>query len=138
MLKLFKILSNFSVVFDLYREQILDRSQNPRFQGSIENATHFADGENRSCGDEVHIEVIITDGSFSKICHTTRACAVCSATTDLLAEEFEGKPVASLHTFGVEQVTELLGIPLSPIRLKCALLPLETLKNLILSSKNKL
>ena len=115
-------------MFDLYREQILDRSQNPRFAGKLEGATHQADGENSSCGDEVHFELIVHDGVMTEVRHTVRACAVCSAAADILAEELQGKPVSALNSLGSEQVTELLGIPLSPIRLKCALLPLETVK----------
>ena len=115
-------------MFDLYREQILDRSQNPQFAGNLEGATHKADGENRSCGDEVHIEITVQDGCFSAIRHVTRACAVCSASTDILAEELQGKPVSDLRFYDTERITELLGIPLSPVRLKCALLPLETVK----------
>jgi len=115
-------------MFDIYREQIMDRSQNPRFAGHLENATHSADGENRSCGDEIHIELQVIDGTIARLNHTTRACAVCTATADLLAEELQGKPLSEIETWDVQKITNLLGIPLSPVRLKCALLPIETVR----------
>ena len=115
-------------MFDLYREQILERSKQPHFGGHVDSFTHQADGENRSCGDEIHIELAVHDGVMTEIRHTTRACAICAASADLLAESLQGKRTSELELWTPEKVVELLGIPLSPIRLKCALLPLETIK----------
>jgi nitrogen fixation NifU-like protein len=118
-------------MFDLYREQILERSKQPRFRGNIEHPTHTADGINASCGDEVHWELRIQEGSIVELAHQCRACAICSASADLLAEELHQKTLEQLATITAEHITELLGIPLSPTRLKCALLPLETIRSAV-------
>jgi nitrogen fixation NifU-like protein len=115
---------------ELYQAQILDRSKEPRYRGVLDNPTHRAEGANLSCGDEISWEALVSDGKLTQLKHHGRACAICTASADLLAEIFEGKQLSEIQTYTTEQVQEMIGIPLSPIRLKCALLPLEALKNL--------
>lgn len=116
-------------MFDLYQQQILDRYKNPHHKGHIETFTHQADGANYVCGDEIHWEISLDEqGSVTGLKHDTRACAICTASADLLADQFLNQPAQKIPATTAEAVTELLGIPLSPTRLKCALLPLETLK----------
>lgn len=116
-------------MFDLYQQQILDRYKNPQHAGSVDEPTHTAEGANHSCGDEIswHLKVD-QQGRVAELKHITRACAVCTASADLLAETFLNQPDTTILQTDAEAVKELLGIPLSPTRLKCALLPLETLK----------
>lgn len=113
---------------DMYQQQILERSAHPQFAGPVDGATHSAEGANLSCGDEIRWELKIEEGSIQEIRHQCRACAVCTASADLLAEQLTGKPTQELESWSKESITEMLGIPLSPVRLKCALLPLESLK----------
>lgn len=117
-------------MLELYQQQILDRSRNPRFSGHVEGATHHAEGANLSCGDEITWHAQVDGGVVHELRHQCRACAVCTASADLLAETLQGKSLSEVQSWTAEQVTELLGIPLSPIRMKCALLPLEALKAL--------
>jgi nitrogen fixation NifU-like protein len=117
-------------MLNLYQEQIIDRAQNPQFAGEVPGFTHTASGANLSCGDEITWQVRVEGGIMTELRHQCRACAVCSASADLLAEQLQGKATEEAQTMTTEQVTELLNIPLSPVRLKCALLPLETLKQL--------
>lgn len=119
---------------DLYQSQILDRARHPHYQGEVADATHFAEGANLSCGDELTWQARVENDIIITIHHQTRACAVCTASADLLAEQLENKPLNDIQNWTTEKVQELLGIPLSPIRLKCALLPLEALKQLKTSS----
>lgn len=114
----------------LYRANILDHYEHPRNYGDIAGATHRAEGANLSCGDELVITAKIKDGQIESIGFTARACAVCTASTSMLLEDLAGKPVSAIKEITKETVTDNLGIPLSPVRLKCALLPAETLKNL--------
>jgi nitrogen fixation NifU-like protein len=117
-------------MIDLYQAQILDRSKEPRFRGSLDHKTHSAEGANLSCGDEIVWEAEVRDGIMTTLRHNGRACSICTASADLLAESLTGKPLSEVQSWTTENVTEALGIPLSPTRLKCALLPLEALKNL--------
>ena len=114
----------------LYQQEIISRSQHPLFRGELDQATHSAEGANLSCGDEITFDAIILDGVLSSIRHRGRACAICTASADMLSELLTSKPQEDIQTITPEQVKEMLGIELSPIRLKCALLPLETLKRL--------
>ena len=117
-------------MLDIYQQQIIDRSQHPQFRGVVANATHTATGANLSCGDEIRFEARIEAGSIQEIKHQGRACAVCTASADLLAEHLTDKPLSVIQETKKEGIPAMLGIPLSPVRLKCALLPLETLKSL--------
>lgn len=114
-------------MLDLYQQQIIDRYKHPQFAGPLAGATHTAEGANLSCGDEIRLELIMDGDIVQQIRHTSRACAVCSASADLLAEALINQKIGAVEP---EAHLETLHIPLSPIRRKCALLPLETLKNL--------
>lgn len=110
------------------QELIFERYKHPLFAGPVEGATHFAEGSNPVCGDELRIELRIADSTIQELRHQTRACAICTASADLLAESLQGEPLEGLAALDPEEAQAALGIPLSPVRLKCALLPLETIK----------
>lgn len=119
-------------MFNTAQELIFDRYKHPRHTGVLEHPTHTAAGANPVCGDEVTLQVAVTEaGVISHIHHQSRACAICTAAADLLAEHLTGQPVAYVTSLPSTEVVEWLGIPLSPLRLKCALLPLETLKQAV-------
>jgi nitrogen fixation NifU-like protein len=114
---------------DLYREIIIDHYKNPQYRGHLEpNDIQFED-DNPLCGD--HIEVTlrvdetgrVADGRFDG-----RGCAISQASADLLIESVIGKPVEEVKKLTKQDVLNLLGIELGPVRLKCALLPLKVLK----------
>lgn len=117
-------------MLSLAQQEIIERYRHPQFSGVLVNATHTSSGENASCGDEIQWQVLIVDTIIQEIKHTSRACAICTASAELLAERVTGKQLAEVINFTADSQQELLEIPLSPIRQKCALLPLETLKNL--------
>lgn len=117
-------------MLNLEQQLIIERYKNPLFGGDVNLPTHTSRGENTSCGDEITWNVSVSEGIITEIRHQCRACAICTASADFLAEKLQGKPVADLATTSGEEHAASLGIPLSPIRKKCSLLPLETLKNL--------
>jgi nitrogen fixation NifU-like protein len=114
----------------LYREVILDHYKNPRGHGVIEGADAEADGQNPLCGDEVSIYVSFgADGdTIEDVKFSGRGCAISQASTSMLMEMVKGKSASSVATMSKEELLEEVGIPLTPIRLKCALLGLWTLK----------
>lgn len=114
----------------LYRAQLLDHYEHPHHYGTINNATHRAEGANLSCGDEMSITATVTDGIITDAAFTARACVVCTASASLLMDEIIGTSLTDIAALQTKDVTDAIGIDLSPVRLKCALLPLETLKNL--------
>ena len=113
---------------DLYRENILDHYRNPRNAGHIDHPSATAEGVNPLCGDELAIELKVEDGIVTDVRYNGRGCAISQAAASMLSDAVKGKPVAELSQIGKDDVLDELGIPLSPIRLKCALLSVGVLK----------
>jgi nitrogen fixation NifU-like protein len=115
---------------DLYREIILDHYKNPRHYGEIEDAEAAAEGQNPLCGDEIAVSVAFNgDGeTIEEVRFRGRGCAISQAATSMLTELVEGRAAAEVAAMPQEELLEEIGIPLTPIRLKCALLGLGVLK----------
>ena len=114
----------------LYREVILDHYRNPRGQGELAEPDARAEGQNPLCGDEVTISVAFgPDGdTIEDIRFDGRGCAISQAATSMLTEIVKGRSAADVAAMPREELLDEVGIPLTPIRLKCALLGLSTLK----------
>ncbi len=114
----------------MYREVILDHYKNPRGHGVLDPADAEAEGQNPLCGDEVSIYVAFAeDGeTVEEVKFSGRGCAISQAATSMLTEMAAGRTATDLATIDKDELLEQLGIPLSPVRLKCAMLGLTTLK----------
>jgi nitrogen fixation NifU-like protein len=115
---------------DLYREVILDHYKNPRGHGVIDDADAEADGQNPLCGDEVSIYVAFAeDGeTIEEVKFSGRGCAISQAATSMLMEMVQGRKAIEVATIDKDELLEEIGIPLTPVRLKCAILGLGVLK----------
>jgi len=107
---------------DFYRENILDHYKNPRNAGHLDAPAATAEGVNPLCGDELSIELEVDDGVVTDVRYNGRGCAISQAAASMLSETIVGRRVDELSSVGKDEVLEELGIPLSPIRLKCAML----------------
>ena len=114
----------------LYREVILDHYKNPRGHGLMEDADAEAEGQNPLCGDEVSIYVAFgEDGdTIDEVKFSGRGCAISQAATSMLTELVQGRSAQEVATLPRDELLDEIGIPLTPVRLKCALLGLSTLK----------
>jgi nitrogen fixation NifU-like protein len=114
----------------LYREVILDHYKNPRGHGVIEHADAEAEGQNPLCGDEVSIFVTFgEDGeTIDDVKFSGRGCAISQAATSMLMEMTKGRTADQVATLDKEELLAEIGVPLTPVRLKCAMLGLTTLK----------
>jgi nitrogen fixation protein NifU and related proteins len=114
----------------LYREVILDHYKNPRGHGVMEDADADAEGMNPLCGDEVTIYVRFGEDSdtIDEVKFAGRGCAISQAATSMLTEMVQGKKASEVAELDKDELLEEIGIPLTPIRLKCAMLGLTTLK----------
>jgi nitrogen fixation protein NifU and related proteins len=114
----------------LYREVILDHYKNPRGHGALDPADAQAEGQNPLCGDEVSIFVRFAgDGdTIEEIGFEGRGCAISQAATSMLTELVKGRKATEVAALPKEELLEEIGIPLTPIRLKCAILGLGVLK----------
>jgi nitrogen fixation NifU-like protein len=114
---------------DLYREVIIDHYKNPHFRGRLDPHDIRFEDDNPLCGDHIEItlrldgEGRVADGRFDG-----RGCAISQASADLLLESVMGRPVEEVKKLTKQDVLDLLGIDLGPVRLKCALLSLKVLK----------
>ena len=113
---------------DLFREAIIDHYKHPRHKGKLEDADVHRHETNPFCGDEVTIFLSIADDTVADASFEGRGCAISQASASMMMEEIIGMPVDELKQWGKEDVLDLLGIEIGPVRLKCALLPLEALK----------
>ena len=114
----------------MYREVILDHYKNPRGHGVIEGADAEAEGENPLCGDEIAIYVEFADDgeTVADIKFRGSGCAISQASTSMLMEMVKGRKASEIAAMERDELLDELGIPLTPIRLKCALLGLGVLK----------
>jgi nitrogen fixation NifU-like protein len=114
---------------DFYREVILDHYKHPRNYGTIEEPHAYAEGQNPLCGDEVSIYLTF-DGNdkISDVKFSGRGCAISQAATSMLTEHLKGKTAEQAAALDKEELLGEIGIPLTPIRLKCAILGLGVLK----------
>ncbi len=114
---------------DLYREQILDLYQNPLNHGELDPYDFSYEEDNPLCGDIIRIDVRLgEDVRVAAVAWSGDGCAISQAAASILTEEIKGLPPAELKAFDKEQLLELLGVPLSMARVKCALLSLKVLK----------
>jgi len=114
---------------DLYREQIIDRYKHPQKRGTLDPHDYTYEDDNPLCGDRIRIDVQMgADGRVREAAFSGSGCAISQASADLLVEAVVGKTLDEVKALGKDDILELLGIELGPVRLKCALLSLKVLK----------
>ena len=114
---------------DFYREFILDHYKNPHNFGELADATHRYHDTNPLCGDEITMYLKVGAGDrVEDVAFSGKGCAISQASASILTEEIKGKTLAEVRAIDRQHILENLGIPISPARIKCALLGLKTLK----------
>jgi nitrogen fixation NifU-like protein len=113
----------------LYRELILDHYKNPRNHGLLADPDAVAEGQNPLCGDEVTVTVRLADGDvIEDVGFEGRGCAISQAATSMLTDLVKGRTATEVAAMPKEELLDEIGIPLTPVRLKCAILGLGVLK----------
>ncbi|WP_435320050.1 Fe-S cluster assembly sulfur transfer protein SufU [Haloarchaeobius sp. TZWSO28] len=109
---------------DMYRQQILDHYKNPRNYGEIEDATFTHVGENPMCGDEIRMDVKLDeDGeTIAAVAFRGDGCAISQASASMLSGKLRGKTLDELAEMDRDDVVDMLGVEISPMRIKCAVL----------------
>jgi nitrogen fixation NifU-like protein len=114
---------------DFYREIILDHYRNPHNHGTLDPADYSYEDDNPLCGDRIRIDIRVDENQRVKeIAFSGRGCAISQATASLLTDEVLGKTLEEVKQINKEHILEMIGIPLGPTRVKCALLSLKVLK----------
>lgn len=124
---------------DLYAQQILELWRNPRNFGTMENPSASARETNPLCGDEIILQLRIEgkgeDARIVEAKFSGQGCAISRASASLLTDYLKGKTLEEAHGISEEKVKELLGVPISAGRIKCALLPHQALQAAVAGSE---
>jgi nitrogen fixation NifU-like protein len=109
---------------DMYRQQILDHYKNPRNYGELEDATFEHVGENPMCGDTLKLFVKLADDdeTIDHVSFIGDGCAISQASASLLSQELKGMTLEAVRDMEREDIMDLLGVEVSPMRIKCAVL----------------
>jgi nitrogen fixation protein NifU and related proteins len=114
---------------DLYREIIIEHYKNPSYRGRLDPHDIFFEDSNPLCGDHIQVELRVDEnGAVSDARFDGHGCAISQASADLLMESIIGKSLEDVKKLKAQDILDLLGIELGPVRLKCALLSLKVLK----------
>ena len=113
---------------DLFRENILEHYRYPRCQGTLENPDFTFEDANPLCGDRIRMDFKVKDGVLEQVRFSGVGCSISQAAASMLCEHVEGRPLEEIKQLGRDDVLDMLGIDLGPVRLKCGLLALKTLK----------
>ena len=110
---------------DMYRQQILDHYKNPRNYGELEEPDFEHVGDNPMCGDTIKlfVELAEDEETIERVTFVGDGCAISQASASLLSQELPGKTLDEVEAMDREDIEELLGVELSPMRVKCAVLP---------------
>jgi nitrogen fixation NifU-like protein len=112
----------------IYREQILDHNKNPRNKGTLENPEFTYQDVNPLCGDEIRIDVQTDGERVTDIRFSGRGCAISQAAASILTEMVDGQSLEDVKAISRQDLLDELGVPISPARMKCAMLGLKVLK----------
>lgn len=136
-----------SLADELYRETILDHYHNPRNQGILEgDSIVFVEGVNPLCGDELTLYIKVDGGSLADLSLKSRGCSINTASGSMMSETVKGMTLESVEKViakfkemmmnkaeqvelpeEMEDLEALQGVKKYPVRIKCALLPWNTL-----------
>ncbi|HEV3232224.1 MAG TPA: SUF system NifU family Fe-S cluster assembly protein [Candidatus Dormibacteraeota bacterium] len=128
---------------ELYRDIILDHYKHPRNKGDLDPADVRVNANNPLCGDEVTITARLSpDGSVQELHFSGRGCSISQASASMMTEEVVGKSVPEalkvINRFkdmmladggpdGLGDLEALQGVKQYPVRIKCAVLPWNSL-----------
>jgi nitrogen fixation protein NifU and related proteins len=116
---------------DLYRDHILEHYKRPRNFGELD--PHDLEGfeHNPLCGDVLGVHIRVSDGRIEDLRFHGQGCAISQAAASIASEELKGMELTEAGTLGADWILELLGIPISATRRKCALLGLKVVRGAV-------
>lgn len=113
---------------DLYREVILDHYQHPHNHGTLTEPDITFEDSNPLCGDKIRVDLKVENKIVKEVRFSGKGCAISQASASMLTDELIGKSLDDIKKIDKDFIFEMLGIPLSPSRVKCALLSLKVVK----------
>ncbi|HIH24294.1 TPA: SUF system NifU family Fe-S cluster assembly protein [Candidatus Woesearchaeota archaeon] len=120
----------------LYKENILDHYKHPRNKRTMEAPTYSLAGKNPLCGDAITVSLRIEDEIVADIAFQGTGCAISQAAMSLLTERVKGMRAVDVLALGPDDIVSMLGIPIGPVRMKCAMLGLRTAQDALNSRRS--
>jgi len=116
---------------DMYRQQILDHYKSPRNYGELEDPTFSHTGENPSCGDTIQMDIQLEDDeeTIEYVTFTGDGCAISQASASMLSQRLVGMTLEDLDDLETEDIVDMLGVTISPMRIPCAVLSNQVAKD---------
>jgi nitrogen fixation NifU-like protein len=130
----------------LYQEVILDHNKKPRNYGTLEHASHHAEGHNPLCGDHLSVALQLQGETIEQIAFHGESCAICKASASMMTAAVKGKTRGDAQALSQEflamatgkldpsqpnqigRLAVFAGVRDLPTRVKCAILPWHTLQ----------
>tara|TARA_Y100000310_G_scaffold328062_1_gene395486 strand:- start:28203 stop:28589 length:387 start_codon:yes stop_codon:yes gene_type:complete len=122
---------------NMYQENIIDLYKHPKNKGMLESPTHEYSKNNPLCGDEISIQLIIEDNKIKDVKFLGEGCAISIASVSMLTDKIKRMDIEEINNLTKDDILEMLHIPISTARIKCALLSLETVKGALNSPPTK-
>ncbi len=117
-------------------ELVLDHYKNPRNSGTIQNADYSYEEGNPACGDKIRMDIKVKDNIITDVKFIGKGCAISQASASILTEQIIGKDISEIKNIEGKGFLEMLGVNISPVRYKCALLCLKVLKTVLFGEKS--
>jgi nitrogen fixation NifU-like protein len=116
---------------NLYQDEILDHYKHPHNKKRLSNPNTSVEAANPLCGDKLGLELRIEQGIIKDVGFWGEGCAISQASMSMLTDELIGREALSLSDISQKEILDLLGVPIGPSRLKCALLPLDIIFGIV-------
>jgi len=131
-----KIAEEVKMYREMYKEHILDLYKNPSNYGELADFTHHFRSYNSLCGDDFKIWVDVKDNKIKDVSFTGSGCAISTAASSMVSDKIIGMNIWDVSRMNQEDVLELLHIPVSSGRMKCAVLFLKSVQENVLKDDN--
>ena len=125
----------------LYEQVVMDHYRDPRNTDPLTDADVSGEAINLFCGDEVRIELSLTDNVVEYVAIESVGCSICQASASLMGEAARNRSAEQIErlsddvnnllqggmqvgpdTDHMGELAALAGVRAFPIRIKCALL----------------
>ncbi len=113
---------------NIYQEELLDHYENPCNYGTLPNPDISHEEDNPLCGDRIRMDLLVEDDIIKEVRFCGHGCTISLAAASMLTEKIEGKTLTEIKNLSRDDIIDMIGIPLGPVRVKCALLALKVLK----------
>ena len=107
--------------------------EDSEYRGRLENPSYTQDFLNRSCGDQVTLNLLIDNDQIQQATFEAQGCMISQAAASILCEFIQGKSIKQIVDFDPHQMLGLIRTPLSPRRMQCGLLAFKALKQILYS-----